>query len=86
MKELHELRDMLCDELKEYGKKGELKEENFDEKGNVTGNKDMVDGNVFNRQDHSWVDNISKLKVTKLGDAGAEHDKAKVILSSFHAG
>lgn len=24
MKELKELRDMLCDELKEYGKKGEL--------------------------------------------------------------
>lgn len=24
MKELHELREMLCDELKEYGKKGEL--------------------------------------------------------------
>ena len=24
MKELHNLRDMLCDELKEYGKKGEL--------------------------------------------------------------
>ena len=24
MKELNELRDMLCDELKEYGKKGEL--------------------------------------------------------------
>ena len=24
MKELHDLRDMLCDELKEYAKKGEL--------------------------------------------------------------
>ena len=24
MKELHELREMLCDELKEYGKKGDL--------------------------------------------------------------
>ena len=24
MNELHELRDMLCDELKKYGKKGEL--------------------------------------------------------------
>jgi hypothetical protein len=33
MKELHELREMLCDELKEYGKKGELS----------TGSLDVVD-------------------------------------------
>lgn len=33
MKELHELRDMLCDELKEYGRKGELS----------TGTLDVID-------------------------------------------
>lgn len=30
MKELHELREMLCDELKEYGKKGELSSGSLD--------------------------------------------------------
>lgn len=30
MKELHELREMLCDELKEYGKKGDLSSGSLD--------------------------------------------------------